>query len=159
MFSGERKSEAAGEPSIDTLVGENTTITGDVRFQGGLHVDGHIDGSVATVDGQDGQLTLSERGSIKGEVKVPIAVINGRVDGDIVAGKRLELNSQARVSGNIRYRSIQMQFGSEVNGQLMCDNETAAVTPVKRLAEPDKVPKEPAAGAAVARGSAKSAEG
>ncbi len=138
MFSGERKLDAGDGPSIDTLIGENTTVTGDIRFQGGLHVDGHVDGSVGTVDGQEGRLTLSERGSIKGEVKVPVAVINGRIDGDVVALERLELNSQARVSGNIRYRSIQMELGSEVNGQLICDRETPGVSSVKRITDSAK---------------------
>ncbi len=134
MFSGERKSGNDDAPAIDTLIGENTTVTGDVRFQGGLHVEGHIDGSVATADGEAGHLTLSERGSIKGEIRVPVVVINGRVDGDIIAGERLELQTKARVSGNVRYRSIQMQFGSEINGQLLCESEGAA-TPAKPLAE------------------------
>ena len=135
MFSGERKTDAGEGHSIDTLIGENTTVKGDVRFRGGLHVDGRIDGGVATADGQEGELTLSERGSIKGEVKVPVVVINGRVEGDIVSSKRVELNPQARVSGNIRYRKIHMHLGSEVIGQLICESEEAGISPVKRLTD------------------------
>ncbi len=139
MFSGEGKAHAGEGESIDTLIGEHTTVKGDVRFRGGLHVDGHIDGSVATADGQEGELTLSERGSIKGEVKVPVVVINGKVEGDILSSKRVELNTQARVNGNIRYRKIHMHLGSEVNGQLICEPETASISPVKSVTDSKSV--------------------
>jgi cytoskeletal protein CcmA (bactofilin family) len=104
---------------IDSLIGQNTEIHGDVIFSGGLHVDGMIKGSVIAEKGDDSVLTLSERGVIEGEVKVPNVVVNGSVIGDVHATGHVELAAQARVHGNVYYSLIEMAMGAEVNGKLM----------------------------------------
>ena len=104
---------------IDSLIGQNTEIHGDVIFSGGLHVDGTVKGSVIAEQGEDSVLTLSERGTIEGEVKVPNVVVNGAIIGDLHASGHVELAAQARVHGNVYYSLIEMAMGSEVNGKLM----------------------------------------
>lgn len=104
---------------IDSLIGQNTEIHGDVIFSGGLHVDGIIKGSVIAEKGDDSVLTLSERGTIEGEVKVPNVVVNGSVIGDVHATGHVELAALARVHGNVYYSLIEMAMGAEVNGKLM----------------------------------------
>ncbi|TDY00455.1 bactofilin family protein [Thiohalophilus thiocyanatoxydans] len=105
---------------IDSLIGQNTEIQGDVIFSGGLHVDGSIKGSVlAEGAGEDSLLTLSERGTIEGEVKVPNVVVNGRIIGDVHAQGHVELAAHARVDGNVYYSLIEMAMGAEVNGNLV----------------------------------------
>ena len=68
MLGGKKNNTVA---KIDTLVGQNTEVIGDVKFTGGLHVDGKIIGNVYAEPNSDSILTLSEKGSIEGEVKVP----------------------------------------------------------------------------------------
>ena len=105
---------------IDSLIGQNTEIHGDVIFSGGLHVDGKVKGNVVAAGSeQDSVLTLSERGTIEGEVKVPNVVINGTVIGDVHALTHVELAAQARVHGNVYYSLIEMAMGAEVNGNLV----------------------------------------
>ena len=104
--------------SVDSLIGNNSQIIGDFRFSGGLHVDGTVKGNVLAEDEQS-MLTLSERGTIEGEVKVPHIVLNGVVRGDVYAGEHVELAPQARVEGNVHYRLIEMSMGAEVNGKLL----------------------------------------
>ena len=104
---------------IDSLIGQNTEIHGDVIFSGGLHVDGTVKGSVIAEKGEDSVLTLSERGIIEGEVKVPNVVVNGSIIGDLHASGHVELAAQARVHGNVYYSLIEMAMGAEVNGKLM----------------------------------------
>jgi cytoskeletal protein CcmA (bactofilin family) len=102
---------------IDTLIGAEAEIQGDLHFTGGLHVDGRIKGNVIA-DG-DGVLMLSEHGSIEGEVRVPHIFLNGTVTGDVHAEERVELASRARVRGNVFYQLIEMVVGAEVNGKLV----------------------------------------
>lgn len=104
---------------IDSLIGQNTEIQGDVIFSGGLHVDGVVKGSVISEQGEDSLLTLSERGTIEGEVRVPNVVINGKVIGDVHALGHVELAAQARIIGNVYYSLIEMAMGAEVNGNLV----------------------------------------
>lgn len=110
---------------IDSLIGQNTEINGDVIFSGGLHVDGVVKGSVIAENGEDSVLTLSERGTIEGEVKVPNVVVNGTVIGDVHAMGHVELASQARVHGNVYYSLIEMAMGAEVNGNMVHQTEKA----------------------------------
>ena len=114
---------------IDTLIGEKTRLNGDIRFKGGLHVDGRVEGSVIAEGGaEDGTVVVSERGSIKGTIKAPRIIINGSVDGDIECSEKLELQEKARVTGNIQYQSIEMKIGAQVTGQLMVASATRQPT-------------------------------
>lgn len=103
---------------IDTLVGRHTKVQGDLKFTGGLHVEGCIEGNVIAED-EDSILILSEAGLIKGEVRVPNMVLNGSVEGDVHASNRVELATKSRVTGNVYYNLIEMAIGAEVNGSLV----------------------------------------
>lgn len=117
---------------IDSLIGQNTEIHGDVIFSGGLHVDGKVKGNVvASGNEQESVLTLSERGTIEGEVKVPNVVVNGTVIGDVHALTHVELAAQARVHGNVYYSLIEMAMGAEVNGNLVHRPDQSVVS-IKR---------------------------
>jgi cytoskeletal protein CcmA (bactofilin family) len=117
---------------IDSLIGANSEIQGDIIFSGGLHVDGKVKGNVIAAEGNDSVLTLSERGVIEGEVKVPNVVVNGTVIGDVHALSHVELASQARVHGNVYYSLIEMAMGAEVNGNLVHRTDKSVVSMPKK---------------------------
>ena len=104
---------------IDTLIGQHTEVTGDIKFRGGLHIDGTIKGNVIAENDGQSMLSLSEHGTIEGEVKVPFVVINGVIIGDVHGSEHVELASKARVAGNVYYNLIEMAIGAEVNGKLV----------------------------------------
>ncbi len=116
MFGKKKKFSSA---KIDTLIGKNSIITGDLCFSGGLHVDGKIVGNVAAEEGSMAVLILSENGSIEGEVKVPNMVLNGKIVGDVFGSNRVELASKSRINGSVYYNLIEMAIGAEVNGGLI----------------------------------------
>ncbi len=105
-------------PHMDTLVGHNTKIVGDIHFEGGLHVDGLIEGNVNARDAGS-RLSISERGQVQGEVRVPEVMLNGMVKGDVYASERVELGTKAKVEGNVYYNLIRMEAGATVNGKLV----------------------------------------
>jgi len=117
MWGNKKKPKQTAQ--IDSLIGQNSEIHGDVIFKGGLHVDGKIKGNVIAEEGTESVITLSERGTIEGEVKVPNVVVNGTVIGDVHALSHIELASEARVHGNVYYSLIEMAMGAEVNGNLV----------------------------------------
>jgi cytoskeletal protein CcmA (bactofilin family) len=105
---------------IDTLVGQGVEIMGDITFQGGLHLDGRINGNVSTSDEAEGTvLVISDRGCVEGDVHVAYAIINGEVIGNVYASEKLELSSKARISGNVEYNLLEMASGAEINGKMM----------------------------------------
>ena len=105
-----------------SLISLGTIIRGDVRFTGTLHLDGRIEGAVIG-EGSSALFTLSEHGQVQGEVRVPHAMINGQVNGDIYASERLELAPQARVIGDVRYNQLEMAAGAQVNGRMAHQGE------------------------------------
>ena len=100
-----------------SLIARGTVVRGDLRFSGALHLDGRIEGTVLS-EGDDAMFTLSEHGQVHGEIYVPQAVINGHVTGDVVVSVRLELAAQARIDGDLRYHTLEMAAGAQVNGRI-----------------------------------------
>ncbi|TQM03674.1 cytoskeletal protein CcmA (bactofilin family) [Pseudoxanthomonas sp. 3HH-4] len=115
--------------AIDTLIGPQVTIRGDVVFSGGLYVEGHIQGKVIAEAGERAVLTLAEQGSIEGEVQVPVVVINGRMTGDVHAFDRIELAAKARVQGNLHYKVVEMSAGAQLTGRLVHADALPAGSP------------------------------
>jgi cytoskeletal protein CcmA (bactofilin family) len=117
MLNRRRSDRAASASSDTSLIARGTVIRGDLRFSGALHLDGRIEGSVLA-EGEDAVFTLSEQGQVHGEIHVPHAIINGQVQGDIHATERLELAPQARITGDVHYRTLEMAAGAQVNGRM-----------------------------------------
>ena len=133
MF-GNRKH--APQKRIDCLIGAGTTVRGDIVFAGGLRIDGHVSGNVATADGQVGTLVISEHARVEGTIRVSHIVINGTVEGPVTASDHLELQSKARVTGDVAYKTLEMHVGAVVQGRLdhgRAEPESAAVVELKRV--------------------------
>ncbi len=124
---------------MDTLVGPQSEVSGDVKFTGGLHIEGTIKGNVIAENDSNSLVQLSESGTIEGEVRAPFIVLNGVVIGDVHGGEHVELASKARVAGNVYYNLIEMAVGAEVNGKLVhtqsSDDEPLALGHVEPLGE------------------------
>jgi len=120
-----KPSKSIDVTKLSSLVADNMAITGDVMFSSGLRVDGRINGNVTSEDGARGLLVLSEKGTINGSVRTWDAVINGTIAGDLEVEHFLELQANARVTGNITYRKMQLECGATVEGKLMCAGEAA----------------------------------
>lgn len=121
--------------SIETLIGRQTTIKGDVRFSGGLHIDGEVVGNVVADQDSGATLSVSEHGRIVGDVTVPHMVLNGGVEGNVYSGERLELSAQARVTGDVYYNLIEMASGASVNGKLVHEPAGHPVVALAKAAE------------------------
>ena len=104
---------------IDTLVGPNSRVTGDLFFAGGCHIDGTVKGNVSADSESNSALSISEDAIVEGGVTVPYVVLNGIVRGDVFAHQRVELGPTARVIGNVYYNLIEMAIGAEINGKLV----------------------------------------
>jgi cytoskeletal protein CcmA (bactofilin family) len=111
--------------SIDTLIGADTRIEGDIHFSGGLRVDGTIRGKVSEPIASPSTLILSEHGSIEGAVSASKIVINGKVTGPVRAGQFIELQPKAHITGDVYYKSLEMHTGAVIEGRLVYLGESA----------------------------------
>jgi cytoskeletal protein CcmA (bactofilin family) len=103
---------------IDTLIGKASRVHGNLEFAGGLHLDGSIAGNVRAEPSEGSSLSISETGSIEGNVEARNVMLNGTVRGDILAHERVVLGATARVQGNVYYGVIEMTLGAQIMGKL-----------------------------------------
>jgi len=132
MFSRDTK-----QARIDTLIGKASRVHGDLGFAGGLHLDGSIAGNVRADPVEGSSLSISETGSIEGNVEAGNVMLNGTVRGDIVARGRVVLGATAQVTGNVYYGVIEMTLGAQIMGKLTrVSSEKAAETVPEGAGEP-----------------------
>jgi cytoskeletal protein CcmA (bactofilin family) len=112
--------------SIDTLIGADTRIDGNVFFSGGLRVDGSIKGDVTEPNASPSTLILSESGRIEGAVIASKVVINGKVLGSVKASQFVELQAKSSITGDLYYKSLEMHTGAVVEGRLVYLGEPEA---------------------------------
>ena len=109
---------------VATLVGRDTSVHGDIQFEGRCHVDGYVRGNVRATDEDPACiLTVAEGGCIEGAVTVPQLELSGTIKGDVFVSSKVELSATARVVGNVQYNLIEMAIGAEVNGKLIHQSE------------------------------------
>jgi cytoskeletal protein CcmA (bactofilin family) len=123
MFGGK-----ASKPQtrIDSLIGDGTTVEGNVIFNGGLRIDGQVKGNVLAGEEQPSTLVLSERARVEGEIRVSHAVVNGTVIGPVHATEYVELQPKCNVTGDVHYRTLEIQLGAVVQGRLVHQEEVQA---------------------------------
>jgi cytoskeletal protein CcmA (bactofilin family) len=129
MFANRKKRPSIEMTKLSSLIAEDVEIIGDMSFAGGIRIDGRVVGNVTarTAEGESrGLLVVSDKGRIEGGVRCGDAVVNGAVVGSLEIENFLELQSNANVSGTIRYRHLRMDAGAVVQGQLLQAEATPA---------------------------------
>lgn len=105
---------------IDSLVAAGTRVEGNIRFAGGLRVDGEVKGSIEAAEGAAAStLVISEQARVEGAVRVEHLVTNGTVVGPVVVGGSLEMQPKARIVGDVEYAVIEMHQGAVIDGKLV----------------------------------------
>ncbi len=106
-------------PRTDSLIGRQTEVLGDVKFSDHLIIQGMVKGDIIADEHSSSVLDVDQNGTVEGEVRVPNVVLNGTVIGDVYANQHIDLRANARITGNVYYRLIEMAIGAEVNGNLV----------------------------------------
>lgn len=101
------------EGRLSGFVGHGTTLSGETEFHAMLRVDGNL---IGTVTSEAGTLIIGTNGQVDANVSVAAAMINGTVNGDIVASEKLQLGRTARVMGNIQSPRLIVEEGAILEG-------------------------------------------
>ena len=117
------------EGLVSGFIGGGTVVSGEAEFKGMLRIDGHFTGRILS---EKGSLIVSAGGKVEANVQVAEAKINGTVNGDIVAGQRIELGRSARVHGNIQTPALVIEEGAVFEGSCrMVQTKAEAVKAAK----------------------------
>lgn len=118
MFGG-KSANTPKTGTIDSLIGAGTIIEGNLKFRGGLRIDGVVQGHLIPADESSAtSVIVSEQGRVEGSIRASHVVIDGSVNGPVEATEHLDLQPKARVTGDIRYKALEMHHGAVVQGVL-----------------------------------------
>ena len=99
--------------SSSLMIGNGVTITGTIKAENEVNVQGSIDGDIDC-----NSVTINESGNVKGKVKTEIMIVEGKVEGEININSILHIKSQGSVSGKVFYSDIQIDEGGKLLGEI-----------------------------------------
>ncbi len=109
---------------INTLIGSDISIVGNVTYEGIVHIEGDIKGSLVAIRDKESKLFINKLSTITGYVDASNVAIDGMVLGNVYAYELLQLGSNANIQGDIYYKSLEMEVGAKVDGRLInCNNK------------------------------------
>ncbi len=106
------------EKEMNGFLDQGTVFQGDLVFEDLLRIDGKFEGTIRS----DSELVIGESAEVKGEVSVGSVTINGRVNGKITAKNKIEINSRARVTGELITPVLSIQDGAVFDGTVAMGN-------------------------------------
>ncbi|MEM8955338.1 MAG: polymer-forming cytoskeletal protein [Verrucomicrobiota bacterium] len=114
------------------ILSSDVEIRGNLKFSNDLIIDGKIEGEVNS----DGNLTVGENASIKGEIKTKSVTVFGKVEGNITVADRAELKSQAELVGDIKAGTLSIEEGATFLGSSTVGKHAAAAMGSSSQASP-----------------------
>ena len=100
-----------------------------------MRIDGEVIGDVVASESTS-LLVISENARVQGKVMAGHVIINGQVQGPVVATLLLELQPKARIVGDVHYESLEMHQGATIDGVMkhVTSTEVEAERPLLKLA-------------------------
>lgn len=105
--------EEVNEKDIHTILAKDINFTGELNFQKPLMIKGHFEGEIKA----EGDLYISEEAVVEARVEASLVSVRGKVKGDIIGHKKVELAQSAEVEGDITAPEIIMERGCHFNGK------------------------------------------
>ncbi len=137
MFNGKSKSESATETSGNStsLIGNGTTLKGDITSNGDMRIDGTLVGNVFST----AKVVIGANGVVEGDIIGMQADIMGKVIGTIKVKELLQLKASGTVNGNIHAGKLQIEPAATFNGACHMGTpvETAVAAPVTNEKQKD----------------------
>jgi cytoskeletal protein CcmA (bactofilin family) len=118
MILKSKKTLGISQEVFESIVGSTMQVQGNLLISQGIRIDGTVNGSILQQDGQDAVVAVSESAVITGDVKANSIIISGYLKGNIFSNVRLEILKTARIDGNVNYKSIGIEIGATINGNL-----------------------------------------
>ena len=97
-----------------TVIGQGLTVKGELEGQGNLEIQGTVEGNLKL----GGLLHIKENGNFQGDVQATNVIVEGQMNGKLLAEQKVELRSRCKVYGDIRARSIAIADGCFFQGKV-----------------------------------------
>ena len=105
--------------TIPSIISEGSEFKGNIKTSGEIQIDGVLNGNVRAK-----QVVVGVNGNVRGNVTANFLRICGKIEGEIRA-ETLEIVSSASVKGNVYKKTISIESGSKIVGNI---NELESTT-------------------------------
>jgi cytoskeletal protein CcmA (bactofilin family) len=116
------KFQAVASATINTIIGENSRVVGDFDIAGSIKVEGFLKGKLTTSE----RLVIGLGGVVLADANVRDAIIGGTFTGTLYAETRVEMESTAKVRGDVRTKQLVIHEGAEYEGNISRGEEPSA---------------------------------
>ena len=102
---------------VKGYLGADVRMDGNLETNDSLRIDATFVGNVSSSH----SVVVGTRGRVLGKIHAPLIKVNGWVEGDLKAGKLVEVLGNARIEGNIYtpVGGLKMRLGGEFNGKFI----------------------------------------
>ncbi len=107
---------------LESIVGSNARIKGEMTVEGTLRLDGVIEGGLNAEC-----VILSEKGVVKGDISAQKIVIGGTVEGNLRAKGLVEIQSRGKVLGGVFAQTLSVIEGGKINGKIEMEMEESQI--------------------------------
>ena len=111
---------------IKAYMGEDTVFNGSLTFDGTVRIDGKFEGQVITED----VLIIGETGHLVAEISAGTVICMGRVEGTVMASKKVEIHSTSKVVGNVKSPALYIELGGVLDGACNMTGKEPKVIPL-----------------------------
>ena len=131
------KNDGLGPSSRENAVatiGKSIIFKGELTGSEDLEVNGTVEGDVKL---PDNTLTIGQTGQVKASVTAKSILIVGRVNGNVTATERIEIEASGVVDGDLRAPRLLVQEGAVMNGTVeMTSGQSAGATKASSAPRP-----------------------
>ena len=128
--------EKKDDTQIKAYLGEDTVFNGSLNFDGTVRIDGKFEGKVITED----TLIIGETGHLMAEISAGTVICMGRVEGTVMASKKVEIHSTSKVVGNVKSPALYIELGGVLDGACNMTGKEPKVIPLVKSEEKQNKP-------------------
>jgi len=122
------------DDQIKAYMGEDTVFNGSLSFDGTVRIDGKFEGQVVT----DDTLIIGATGHLTAEISAGTIICMGRIEGTLIATKKVEIHANSRVVGNIKSPALYIELGGVLDGTCEMTGKETKITHVVKTEEKEK---------------------
>jgi cytoskeletal protein CcmA (bactofilin family) len=124
------------DSKVVTVIGQGTHVTGEVKSQGTVRVEGLVSGHMEC----DDTIVVQETGKVEADLEAAQIVISGEVRGNVFAHDRLEITTTGKLLGDITAPRVSIAEGVLFEGKCTMKPPSEAKRKAQSSAAPAQAP-------------------
>ncbi len=133
-----KREDEARMGELNALLGQGSEFEGKLSFEGTVRIDGKFTGEIRTND----TLVIGEGARVQAEIIAGSVMVNGEVQGNIMAKSLIELHQPAKVRGNLQAPTLSIEKGVMFEGTCKMETQAPAAAGKPALAAPPPIRRE-----------------